>query len=206
MEGLNLRFKRSTEKFLRTTPIFESPRHVVGPPAQGVVEFDLEPQHGTAARIGEFATRGKAATADSNRIRAYWLPWQSQGTSQIQLGGLAEYFFTSQVAGCQIRIVPSPYRFGQTNHPLVLHIAGDRLDPNNGDPVGTIWRNQQAQNALTVPQFGRSRALSSTGAGNRGYTGEGVNVIGFIRLSAWIFFGQQVDFDNDTVLRVWRIQ
>jgi hypothetical protein len=203
MQGLNRQFKNSTEDFLRHTPIFESMRHMAHPPAQGVVEFDLEPYHG-GARIGEFATRGTAATYRTRRIAAYWLPWQTQGTASIQLGGLAEYFFTSQLAGCQIRIVPAPARFGRTNHPQVMHIAGD--SPRGpADPHGTNWRAAQATAALTPAQMGRSRALSSTGLGNLGYHGEGVNVVGFKRLGAWVFFGQQIDFDNETVTRVWRL-
>ncbi len=204
MEGLNRRFKNHTQQFLRTTPIIESLRHMTHAPAQGVVEFDLEPYQKNAARIGVFAERGKNPTRRSHRIRAYWLPWQPNGTSTIQLGDQADYFFTSQLAGCQIRIVPGPYRFGRTNHPRVLHIAGN-VTPAH-DPTGASWRNQQAQNNLDHAALGRSRALSSTGGGSRGYQGEGVNVVGFIRLAQWQFWGQQVDFDNITVGRVWQIR
>jgi hypothetical protein len=63
-----------------------------------------------------------------------------------------DYFLASQLAGCQIRIVPAPYRFGFTNHPRVLHIAGNVTSA--ADPHGTAWRNQQAQNALTPPPNG----------------------------------------------------
>jgi hypothetical protein len=204
MDGMNKRFMSDPAAFLRTTAIFEAGMFGANPPAQGLATLDLRP-YGAAVRLDSFAQRGKAAGAHSHQILAHWLPWQSRGTAEIQLDNGANYFFTSQLAGCQIRIIPgAPRGTGRTNHPIVRHIAGDRLDPR-GDVTGTLWRNQQAAHNVTAPVFARSRALSSTGIGARGYNGEGVNVVGFVSWMRWKFWAQQIDFDNSTVLRCWEI-
>jgi hypothetical protein len=107
VDALNRRFKNDVAEFLRSTAILDhSDAPGKTPPPQGVVELDLEPFEG-AAKVGDFARSGQGSTS---RIKTYWLPWKSGGTSSIQLGGEADYFFTSQLAGCQIRIVPGPYQ------------------------------------------------------------------------------------------------
>lgn len=205
MEGMNWKFLRDTSKFLREHAILEAPRHAAGPPAQGIVEFDLEPiGAGPAVRIGDFANRGKVAGRTASRISAYWLPWQPRGVSQIQLGDRADYFFTSQLAGCQIRIVPSMPRYVGTNHPLIMHIAGD-MKPRDSATNAIAWRNLQARLHLSAAQFQISRALSSSKIGQYGYDGEMVNVVGFIRRFQWQFWAQQVDGEHRTVTRVWQL-
>jgi hypothetical protein len=199
MNGLNQRFTSDTERFLREVPICESEQlmkggiHKIVP--QGVREFDLVPHNSPGwDKFAILNTADSKSKAGESLIKAYWLPWQAGGTTQIELGNAARHFLTSQLGGCQIRIVPIPD--GPTK---VLHIAG-----NTGSKD---WRKKEAEKALTPGEMKRSRALSSTTApqSRYGYKGEGVNVVGFKRKHRWEVWGQQVSFDGNSVSRVWRI-
>lgn len=195
MQGLNKRFKDDPRKFLQHTAILEGMSLMANPaPAQGVHEFDLRPYQVSAAKLDLFSARGAPASDKSSKISAHWLPWIQSGTTRITLNDKAEYFFTSQLAGCQIRVVPAT---GGGVHPDVMHIAG-----NTG---GSEWRAKQAAANTTPDELARSRALSTSGKGAAGYSGEGVNVVGFMRKGAWEFWGQQIDFENLTVVRAWQL-
>lgn len=202
MDGLNAKFKADPKGFLNKYPVIEPGGDVAGqlPAKGGVVAFDFRP-HGEAAVISDFAHRGKAEGANSEKIEAHWLPWESAAAPSVRLTSKASYFFTSQLAGCQIRIVPAGK---DEDGPLVLHIAGD---------VSSDKRQKLAAGELSGDQMARSRALSSTGAigTSGGYRGEGVNVIGFKSKSGeWEFLAQQVNFPDEpggkfSIARVWSI-
>jgi hypothetical protein len=215
MDGLNRRFKSNTAAFLAATPItlgFEGYGGVA--PPLGLVTFDLKPhaRFPEIAVLDLMATRGKVETLRTRRIRAHWLPWQASGTTSIQLDGTADYFFTSQVAGCRVVVIPAPARRIGTNHPRVLHIAGNAQLPV-GDDNGSHWRTQSMLANTTLAEQGRARSLSSTtpmialAPVPLGYRGEGVNVVGFIKNMAWQFWGQQTDLNPQpaVVTRCWRI-
>ena len=70
----------------------------------------------------------KPITKDTNRIKAHFLPFIPGETTSIQLNANADYFFTVQLSGCQLRFIPAAYSFASTNHPRILHVAGDIAD------------------------------------------------------------------------------
>ena len=83
------------------------------------------------------------------------------------------------------------------------------MQPRGSATNAIGWRNLQARLHLTQTQFALSRSLSSTKLGDRGYQGEMVNVVGFIRRFQWEFWGQQVHVDDDTgaitIRRIWQL-
>jgi hypothetical protein len=148
--GLNAIFQSQKEVFLR--------HHVLSvmgfrededqPPENATVtDFDLQliRTRAGAARYVEViphARRTKAATWKSKRVTAYWLRWSSRATTTLVLDGAADYFFTSELGGCQV--VAEPQAGGRVR---VGHIAGD---------LDQAWRTREAEN------FPRARRLSST--------------------------------------------
>lgn len=210
MDGMNREFIADPPRFLRRRAIalaFEAREN--GAPPQGLVTFDLRPDARDANYVfmDVMADRDKDPTWKTKSIRAHWLPWQGGATTSIQLDGRANYFFTSQIAGCRIVVIPGPARRVGTNHPRVMHIAGDGRQ-NDQDVNGNAWRTAQMNANTTVAERGRARALSSTGnvLTPLGYQGECVNVVGFISYMKWRFWAQQFDTDADPpVTRCWQI-
>jgi hypothetical protein len=197
--GLNKAFMRNPEAFMRAHPInitdFSELAGTVdsglgGGNRQvqvmtGVHDFDLEIGSGRIGGINlrRFGDRAKGAgDLKSNRIRAYWFPWKRDGESHIQLGTLADYFFTSALGGCRIQI-------GAGANPLVMHIAGALT--------------QQQRNQLGQPASGPgSRRFSFT-------TDYPISELAFPVGKAygrfmrhWTFFAQGIGFDEEGKLIV----
>ena len=157
---------------------------VFGLTQTGCSRLDMQDQPmngGVVASLVGFANRAKAVTWKTNRISAYWLPWLSHQAVQLDIGNGADYFFTSEINGCQFRIA----RTG-VNTLRFVHVAGD--GPNSALPAGSAWRNGLAQASFTPAQYGLSRALSSSSLlgvpapnGTVGYGGghSWTNVFGF---------------------------
>jgi hypothetical protein len=211
MNKLNWRFINQPRQFLSEVAVVESEELVKLKPEVSqpqVLEFDLVPyghrgENPSAARLYRFDSdddprydrkASKQVTKRTRRIPAYWLPWVSEGVADMRLGTDAPFFFTSGLAGCQVRVIP-PDAQGGEDFTQVLHIAGNvttTSDDSKGarrgrpqdDPKGTRWRNAQAVQALSTGQYQRSRALSSTGQGALGYSGECVNVVGLLLTGA----------------------
>ena len=207
MDGLNRKFMNNPADFLRAkavVPAFELRDN--GVPAQGIHEFDFRTHDRTskAVYLDLMTHRGKATTNKTNRIVAHWLPWEEDGTTTMQLDGHAHYFFTSQIAGCRIVVVPNTVRVNGVAYPRVMHIAGNRGGPR--------WRTTEMNTQLALVSPARLplvRTLSSTGQGAAGYRGEMVNVVGFVRNNVWEFHAQQFDYNDDasraTVTRHWQV-
>ncbi len=119
-------------------------------------------------------------------------------------GRIGDFANRGKAAGCQIRIVPSVPRYFGTNHPLVMHIAGD-MKPRDSPTNAIARRNPRARLHLSAVQFQMSRALSSSKIGQHGYDGEMANVVGFIRRFQWRFRARQVDGEHRTITRVWQL-
>lgn len=207
MNGLNARFmkKGDTPEFLRQVVIIESQalsaesQPKVQPNGRGpfregflskpgVYSFDLESVVGYSTAV---YLRQAPADAGEAPIRAYWLPWKSRETMEIELANEANYFFTSHLGGCQLRIVPpNP---PDTNI-KVLHIAGDTGGTKGAGSEGKKWRTEQAEKALKS-DLGRSRAFSSTEEINLGgYKGFGdVTVAGYKGKYGWELWAQVSD-------------
>ena len=208
MHGLNASFRKDPVQFLHECEICESFKlqdYVKVTPA-GVYDFDLVPHafYGTKYTLVSLASENKNAGDREKPITAYWLPWRRNKVEQIELGNQAGYFFTSRLAGCQLRVVPPAGRGTRTK---VLHIAGN---------TSTAWRSEEAKKTLKLSEWHRSRAFSSTQLIPTGYKevteedekeGEQeVNVVGFKGRFTWEFWAQQIDRAiNNKIRRVWKI-
>jgi hypothetical protein len=164
-------------------------------------EFDLQHSTGSlkSVEVIAFANRRKKPDGKSKKVFAYWLPWQSQKAVHIDLGGDADYFFTSQLDGCQIRVAALKEGI------RVIHVAG-----NGGEAPetaqGSLWRKLEAKKLLTKEQYKRSRRLSSLVSPEKETTSAAgyampdmawTNVFGFRRNDQWELWTQIVTFDPD---------
>jgi hypothetical protein len=147
--GLNAIFQSQKEVFLRhhVLSVMGFREEDIQPPENATVtDFDLQLIRTRAgARYVEViphAIRTKEATWKSKRVKAYWLRWRSRATTTLVLDGAADYFFTSELGGCQV--VAEPQAGGKVR---VGHIAGDK---------DQAWRTREAAN------FPLARRLSST--------------------------------------------
>ena len=104
----------------------------------------------SSPRIVLFDTARPGVDPGEELIRAYWLPWKSGKTLQLELRPGVNYFFTSHLGGCELRIVPPA---GVGTHTKVLHIAGDTGGEGNRGkgPGGIEWRAKQAAELLRGP-------------------------------------------------------
>jgi hypothetical protein len=156
--GNNRAFKSEKSAFLHDNPLTVGFLLEDMPDQSGIYDFDIQPRGMAAGNVLEivgFGRRTKQPTADSTRIRAFWLPWQSKQAVFCDLDDTADYFFTSEMNGCQFRVA----RTG-ANTLRAIHVAGD--SPSSAIQVGSQWRNTQAENLLTAPQRLLSRRLTSS--------------------------------------------
>jgi len=56
---------------------------------------------------------------DKSGIKAYWLPWKDKGSSTMDLGSAADFFFTTQMTGCRFSVLTD-----DPKKPKVAHVAG----------------------------------------------------------------------------------
>jgi hypothetical protein len=207
VQGLNDRFTKKPVQFLHECEICESLelQGVKMTPA-GVYNFDLVPHafYGTSYALISLAPKnGNAGGEDP--FKAYWLPWKSREAPEIVLEDEADFFFTSRLGGCQLRIIPPA---GVGTRTKVVHISGNSTKE---------WRAQKAKEALKLSEWHRSRTFSSTVLIPEGGYMEvtekdekqgqqEVNVVGFKGRFTWEFWAQQVDraIDNK-IRRVWKI-
>jgi hypothetical protein len=121
-------------------------------------------------------------------IKAYWLPWKDKGSSTMDLGSDADYFFTTQMTGCRFSVLT-----GDPKRPKVSHVAG------------TLEKSKR--NAEDAKTFGTDvknvRRLSITGQKAEGHhyggqTGDGKGSSAFVyglrsKEGNWAFEAQIVD-------------
>lgn len=183
VDKLNAQFKKDPISFMSVHPIdipAES-KLTKEAPKTGIYEFDL--RNGTLGEVllDLMADRGKAVGKNTHVIEAYWLPWQSGGSTTMKLEREADFFFTSALAGCRIQVFP-----GET--PIVAHVAGDQ--------EGSKWREKQAEKVMG-DNYSRSRAFSST----KHYGKDGFAFfVGFwsAEMKRWKFVGQVMEVDEKT--------
>jgi hypothetical protein len=201
-DGWNKQFTQLKSNFLVGRPITVGFNEHEVPAVAGIHDFDIEQRTlGTAQLLAVlgFGHRAKAVTWKSNRISAYWLPWQSQDTVHMDIGDAADYFFTSELNGCQFRVARTA-----VNTLRIVHVAGDY--PGAATAAGSQHRNVQAQARFTPAQYPLSRGLTSTALlgvpvaahHSVGYGGGSwTNVVGFrhwhvIGAATWEVWVQQV--------------
>ena len=190
MDGMNKKFKANPVDFLKKHLLSVEPLENLG---KGDLNLDLVAD-GLNAKLQSFKrAKPDAAHAAKHQLPAYWLPWQSGGVAEMTLGDKANYFFTSKMDGCQLRVLTLG-----GGGVKVLHIAGDAggsdfADDGDEDNVGgSNWREGKAQSKLGAQGYIRSRALSSTAnQGNQVYGGKSVHVVGFKKDGAWQFWVQE---------------
>ena len=204
--GLNSEFKNMKGAFLRNRPITVGMFLNTMPATAGIGEFDIQPrqmQGGHVYEVLQMSLRTKKQSRwKTHAIQAYWLPWQSQQAVSLDIGDQADYFFTSELNGCQFRIARTGNRSLR-----IVHTAGD--GPSSATAAGTAWRDNKAQSAFSQhAHFLASRTLSSsrlvtdppTATGKYGYDGNHswTNVVGFRlsrfpRRARWDVWYQTVD-------------
>jgi hypothetical protein len=200
MNDLNNRFKKGPKKFLRKVVLQESENLLKTDPPEGLHDFDFEPTRSPS--IALFGTPRPGIDPGEELITAYWLPWKSGTTLQLELGTDASYFFTSHLGGCDLRIIPPA---GVGTRTKVLHIAGDTGGKDGEGAEGIEWRAKQAIDALTPSELARSWLFSSTDPYPRGYKGsDDVQVIGFKKYY-WEMWAQETGEDDAKVSRFRRI-
>ncbi len=158
-EGNNSAFKKRKEFFLAGHPMTVGFIQANMPGAAGIYDFDIQDlamAGGHVLEVTGFANRAKQAIGCfTHRISAYWLPWASRATVHLDIGNGADYFFTSELNGCQFRVARTGPATVRT-----IHVAGD--SPNSALLAGSTWRNNQAQALLTPAQQVLSRRFTSS--------------------------------------------
>jgi hypothetical protein len=211
-DGLNHSFKTLKHRFLDnhlvticSSSVDTGEGAVSNMPKQsGVYDFDLQEISYLSGKVVEVVGHGfrnKETTWKSKRVSAYWLPWASSKAVAIDLEDDADYFFTSELNGCQIRVAA----LGEGNV-KVIHVAGD--GQNSATHEGSLWRSREAKKLLSPTQAKSSRRLSSLVPMRKdrtkytGYMGDDVqwtNVFGFRREEQWEIWTQIVELDDDGI-------
>ncbi len=160
----------------------------------GVHEFDIRMDAATnKVDLILFAER-RNADWKSNRIRAYWLPWNARLSSSVTFATLnrlgVSFFFTSSLACCRIVMTDT----------TVAHISGQ-----------ISLSDRDRETART--NGGLKRSFSST---NNNNYGDGAFIVGYRtktgclcrqRNGAWNFVAHQVVYNQDNkrwgVGQVW---
>jgi hypothetical protein len=199
MKELNKKFMKKPETFLGEYLLAESQTLKNAKLSPGVYDFDLQPGGGLIVYLV-----APAAKSDEDLITAYWLPWTTGETEEITFGKVDNdgnpigYFFTSDLGGCRVEIIPPPSSHGLAGSKFkILHIAGDSGGNKGAGPEGSEWRKGQAEENLTKEERQRSRAFSSTAEFPLGYKEEGQTesdavVVGFRKNYRWRFWAQQL--------------
>ena len=217
MDGLNKKFIEDPESFLREHVIQYHPRLSAGQSQKhantlpaGVHDFNLTrdgAQKG-AVLLRPWSERGGRREWFSNKIKAYWLPWEINKTMTIDLASRvaeeAEIFFTSQLDGCRFEI-------GQGRTPVVAHIPAKCA--GGPDLFGSLtplqanarkWRDAES-NRLFGAQGLRRRFSQSTDYN----VSRIANIVGKKFVAGWRFWAQGVDMKETEVNRKmtveWRV-
>ncbi len=124
------------------------------PSDPGIYDFDIQRRGMAGTFVYEvigYTHRAKGHSRFAERIRAYWLPWKTKKSVPLDIGNDADYFFTSELNGCQFRLAAI-----DGDQLRAIHIAGDSI--NSALPEGSQWRCKQG-NAL-VREGGGDKTLS----------------------------------------------
>lgn len=200
MDKLNKRFMKDPkgfmEKYCIDVELGGGSRLVSdNPPPRGVYSFDLymvTKMNFVGLRLAN--ERTKLVGKDTNLIRAYWLPWASQRTTQLQLGSEANFFFTSPLGGCRVQVVGTTTVTG-SRVPVVGHIAGDHKNSNTDN----TWRRNQGAQLVRQHRGIGTRKFSST----QEYGRPREEALGFFagyrneKTGMWTFLGQKWDVTHD---------
>ena len=104
MHGLNASFTRSPELFVRQHVIQEAGEMETKKLSAGVYDIDFRPN---GPKLALFDTASSRYNPGEPLVKAFWLPWESGATIELELDTQAEYLLTAHMGGCQLRIVPA---------------------------------------------------------------------------------------------------
>lgn len=178
--GNNSAFKKQKHRFLRNHPLTVGFLETDMPDQGGTFNFDIQTRRMAGGipclEVLGFGHRRKNTIGNTTHpIWAFWLPWASKRAEYLDIDDSANYFFTSEINGCQFRVA----RRGP-NTVRCIHVAGDSQGTDT--QVGSQWRNQQAEALLTVGEralsrrFTRSNLLGTNVPGPNGFGGQGTMV------------------------------
>lgn len=178
--SLNQQFKADPVAFLRKYQLSVRPLDMGV--SSGKLELELVQQGATGAKL-----RGipKQVEGDAS-LTAWWLLWVKGQCTDVMLGSGPDFFFTSKMDGCQLRVIDCE------GGPKVLHIDGGTKAPGEGSNTerGSEWRNDQGMQA--GGEGARYRALSATDlAGNQSYGEASIHVVGMRKKGGWEFWVQE---------------
>ena len=194
MADINTSFRKEKEAFLKRNIFLGAARPDVLPNKSGVYYFNIQKSASFSGCL-EIVECQKSDVITA--IQAYWLPWAPGKILSIDAAGEANYFFTSQLTGCQFRATALNKKTVK-----MMHVAGDI------SAIGetTKTRNDEVEKLLDADQWKRSRALSISLApgkqgdwGRVGYGGDAswCNVFGFRKHGSWKIWYQTYERDPE---------
>ena len=104
--------------------------------------------------------------ADTDCIKAYWLPWLSDHATSMVLGDQADFFFTSEMTNCRFSVLDE-----DKQHPRVAHVSGSY---SNSAKRNKFEKDDKFLDNLQPSQLAKVRRLSVSGSRDR-VEGLGVN-------------------------------
>jgi hypothetical protein len=186
MDGLNEKFMEDPPGFLRKYLLSVNPLDMMELKSDHY-QLDLVPA-GVDAKLVSTVRKPKVPKVgeDPSILLAWWLLWNKGQTTDVMLGSGPDYFFTSKMDGCQLRVIDCE------GGPKVMHIDGGAMIQGEGSSKerGADWRADQGMQGGA--EGARFRALSSTDVhGNQSYGNATVHVVGFRKKGAWEFWVQE---------------
>lgn len=185
--GNNSAFKKQKNRFLVLNPITVGFEQANMPAVAGIHDFDIQSLHmpyGNVLEVIGFNNRNKQTVGcTTHRISAFWLPWNDRAAVHADLNGAADYFFTSEINGCQFRVArrgPDTVR--------AIHSPGGGLQADHVE--GSQRRSERAEALLTAAEAGASHRftvsapLGATVPGPAGFAGAG-HMVGYDGAQSW---------------------
>jgi hypothetical protein len=114
--SLNEDFKKGPAEFLATKVIVVPPGTDTACGIPGTFKFTLE------AGGANLVLLNPLLVDDEDHINAYYLPWEADKATTMNLGAAAEFFFTSEMTNCRFSVLDE-----NPKTPRVAHVAGNTL-------------------------------------------------------------------------------
>lgn len=111
--------------------------------------------------LGESKVVALRSAKSGSKVKAYWLPWKTGEHTVLDLGGDADYFFTSQMTGCRFTVLSK-----DAKSPKVTHMAGTMSKTKRNTEEGNLVKQMGGSDVV------RSRRLSVSDVKSHGYAGQ----------------------------------
>ena len=93
------------------------------------------------------------------RQRAYFLPWEANAAITMDVGGAANYFFTSTLTGCSVRAQAKPNGMVTLTHANAKAAYGAVFTPSSTKTGVDLDELQQADRMATAAAIGNMNAM-----------------------------------------------